>query len=106
MPKRLIPISLLLFFELVADYFAAQWWSQQKLFLAFVAIFFYIVCNVFWLFALKHGVWLGKWSIIFSVGSAILAICLWYLVFHEHYSPYQIVWIVLWIVALLLVNIE
>lgn len=107
MQKRLIPILLLILFEAVADYFATKRGTENaKLWIAFLAIFFYIVCNTFWLFALKDGVGLGKWNMIFAVGSSILAILMGVYLFNEHYSPIQIVWFCLGIVSLALVNME
>lgn len=61
MPKRIIFIFFLIVFEAVADYFATKRGTgHEKSVIAFLAIFFYIVCNTFWLFALKNGVGLGK----------------------------------------------
>lgn len=107
MAKRVFPIVMLIVFEATADYFATKRGNGgQKLTIALLALFFYLVCNTFWLFALKNGVWLGKGNIIFAVWSSILAIALWVLVFHEHYSPIQIAGLGLGIISLLLVNLE
>jgi multidrug transporter EmrE-like cation transporter len=107
MPARLFPITMLILFEATADYFATKRGNGgQKAIIAFTAIFFYIVCNTFWLFALKNGVGLGKWNIIFAVWSSIFAIGLWIMVFHENYSPIQMLGMGLGIISLLLVNYE
>lgn len=107
MAKRVFPIVMLILFEATADYFATKRGNGgQKAIIAFTAIFFYIVCNTFWLFALKNGVGLGKGNIIFAVWSSIMAIALWIFIFHEHYSPIQMAGLALGIVSLLLVNLE
>lgn len=53
--KWVVPIIFLIVFEIVADIFAKKWSENQIFWLGFAALFFYLVCNTFWLYALKNG---------------------------------------------------
>lgn len=104
MKYRILPLLWLLLFEALADYFATRWGGWAKTIFAVIAIGFYIVCNIFWLYALKNGVGLGRGNIIFAVGSSILAIGMGYLIFHESYTPLQITWLILGLISIGLVT--
>jgi len=54
--KRIWPMIGLVLFEAVANFLSKKWAdSPQMLWFAVIALFFYVVCNIFWLFALKNG---------------------------------------------------
>ncbi len=96
----LIPLSVLIFFELVADILAKNWSIRGGWFLAAASLAAYLLANTFWLFALKNGSGLGRGAIIFSLVSAIIAILLGIFIYHEKVSSYQMVGMVLGLVSL------
>ena len=79
----ILPIAILILFELVADFFAKQYAVKGSLLLAVCAILGYIIGNIFFLIALKYGAGLARGEVMFSVGSAVFAILLGVLFFKE-----------------------
>lgn len=103
--KWILPLIFLIVFESIADIFATKWSENQILRWGIAAIGFYIICNIFWLFALKNGSWLWRWAVIFSIASAWLALFIWMFLFHETFSTLQIVWAWLWVVSIIFMTI-
>jgi multidrug transporter EmrE-like cation transporter len=103
--RRILPMIFLIIFESVADIFAKKRSENQILRRAVGAIWFYIICNIFRLFALKNWSGLGRWAIIFSVASAVLAIFIWYFFFKEQFTIIQTIGIIFGITAIVLVSI-
>lgn len=103
--KRAIPMVFLILFESVADIFAKKRAENQVFWYSVIAIWFYVICNTFRLFALKNWSWLGRWSVIFSVASAILALGIWFFMFKETFTPIQIIGLILGLVSIVLVSI-
>ena len=99
-------IGLLLTFEAAADILAKQWQLNQGTVRFVAAIAGYVIANVFWLFALKEGAGLTKGAIIFSVGSAIIAIIIGLLLYKEHVSKMEVIGIILGILAVVLLTWE
>lgn len=97
------PIILLIVFEAVADVFAKQWSLKQHWYLAVLALLSYVICNTFWLFALKNGSGLARGGMIFSVACAVLAIVLGLIVYKEPVSKTQILGIVIGVVSIVLI---
>jgi drug/metabolite transporter (DMT)-like permease len=100
MLKWIIPLSLLIIVEALADIFAKNWSIHKTIWLAVVSLFLYLVANSFWLFALKNGAGLGRGAIIFSVASAIIAVILGALFYKEEVSRIQMIGFVLGIASL------
>lgn len=98
----ILPISLLIAFEAIADIFAKQWSLGSKYFWI-LALTAYMIGNIFWLFALKNGSGLSRGAIIFSLVSEMLAICIGLLYYHESVSRIQITGMILGIVSLFLI---
>jgi multidrug transporter EmrE-like cation transporter len=96
----LLPLSLLIAFEVVADIFAKEYSLRGQEVFWIAAIASYILANVFWLSAIKNGSGLARGAILFSVGSAIGAALVGMLVYHERLHALQIAGIVLGVVAL------
>ncbi len=69
-----LPLCLLVIFELIADIFAKEWSTGRSFQWAIFSLFAYLICNSFWLLALKRGAMLGRGAMLFSVMSATLAI--------------------------------
>jgi drug/metabolite transporter (DMT)-like permease len=99
----LVPLSILVFFELVADVLAKNWSIKGGWFLASGALIGYLLGNTFWLFALKNGSGLAKGAIIFSLASAILAIVLGVFLYKEPINKYQTIGLFLGVVSLIFI---
>ncbi len=93
--KWILPITLLIVFEFLADLLAKQWSLDRRVALAIGALLSYLVANSFWLFALKNGSGLARGAVIFSVASAIVAVALGTLFYKEEVSKIQILGIIL-----------
>ncbi len=99
----IIPLSLLITFELLADVLSKEW-ALHGLAIRFVgAILGYIIANVFWLFALKDGSGLARGAMIFSVASAVIAVGLGVFLYHEKVSTMEVVGMILGVIAITLI---
>ncbi|MES2213574.1 MAG: EamA family transporter [Patescibacteria group bacterium] len=103
MLKWILPLSILVLFEGIADIFAKNWSLKGGYWLAALSLTSYLLANTFWLFALRSGSGLGKGAIIFSVSSAIIAVVLGLLFYHEEITKFQIAGMVLGIVSLIFI---
>jgi drug/metabolite transporter (DMT)-like permease len=101
--KWIIPLSLLVLFELIADVLAKEWSLQRGYILVGGALLSYLIANSFWLFALKNGSGLARGSIIFSVASAFIAIILGLLFFKENITRTQIAGMALGLISIALI---
>ena len=99
----IIPLALLIIFEIIADIFAKEYSLKNYWYFWVGALLAYVLANIFWLQAIKNGSGLTKGAIIFSVSSAVLAtiIGLWF--YHEEVTKLQIIGIVLGLFALTLI---
>ncbi len=99
----LIPLSLLIVFELIADILSKEW-ALHGLAVRFIgAILGYVIANVFWLFALKGGAGLGRGAMIFSVASAVIAVILGVFLYKKKVSGTEIAGMALGIIAITLI---
>ena len=98
-----IPISFLIFFEFVADFLAKEYSLKGGWVFWFLAISGYIIANSFWLYAIRNGSGLARGAIIFSVGSAVVAVALGVLFFKENLTFNQILGCVFGIISLILI---
>lgn len=101
--RWIIPLSILIFFELVADVLAKEWSLHGSAVRWLGAISAFVVANAFWLFALRNGSGLGRGAIIFSVASAILAILIGLVFYKEPLSRVQLAGAVVGIISLVLI---
>ncbi|KKU50062.1 MAG: hypothetical protein A3F53_01510 [Candidatus Zambryskibacteria bacterium RIFCSPHIGHO2_12_FULL_48_10] len=99
----ILPLSILILFELVADILAKNWSIKGGWFLASSALVAYLLANTFWLFALRNGSGLGRGAIIFSLASAIIAILLGVFLYQEKVSSPQLAGMFLGLVSLVLI---
>lgn len=99
----IIPLSILILFEIVADIFAKEWSLHGHYIRWSGAILAYVLANTFWLFALKNGSGLARGAIIFSVASAILATMIGIVLYKEELSRMHIAGIIVGIVSLVLI---
>ncbi len=98
-----IPLLFLILFEGMADILAKEWSLYGKPVRWIGAIGAYIVANVFWLYALREGSGLTRGALIFSVGSAVLAIVIGLVLYQETLSRIEAVGVMLGIIALVLI---
>ncbi|MEK7148131.1 MAG: EamA family transporter [Patescibacteria group bacterium] len=103
MIQWLLPLSILIVFELIADILAKSWSLKGGWLLVSASLLGYLIANTFWLFALKNGSGLGRGAIIFSLVSAIIAILLGIFLYHEKTSTTQIIGMTLGIVSLIFI---
>lgn len=96
---------LLIAFESIADILAKKWSEGNALWRAIAALAGYLICNTFRLFSLKNGVGLGRWAIIFSVASGVLAVLIGVFLFREHITALQMTGIVIGLVSIALLSI-
>ena len=100
MMKWILPLSLLIFFELVADILAKEWSLHRGYILAGGALVSYLIANSFWLFALKNGSGLARGAVIFSVASGIIAVVLGVVLFKEEVTKIQMIGMVLGVISI------
>ena len=99
----IIPLSLLIFFEIVADIFAKEYSLKGHGYLWAGAIIAYIIANVFWLNSIKNGSGLARGAIIFGVASAIIALIIGVYFYHEDTNKIQLIGMLLGIISLVLI---
>jgi multidrug transporter EmrE-like cation transporter len=99
----ILPISLLVVFEIIADVFSKEYSLHGHWYLWVGAIVGYIIANIFFLSAMKNGSGLARGAIIFSVASAILAATLGIYFYHEHTNKIQLIGMLLGIVSIILI---
>jgi len=97
----IIGISILIFFEIIADVLAKNWSLKGHWLLAVGALSAYLLGNLFWLFALKNGAGLARGTIIFSIISALLTVSLGIFIYKETLSPHQSVGIGFGVLAII-----
>ena len=99
----ILPLSLLIVFELIADIFAKEYSLRDNHWFWIASITSYIIANIFWLSAIKNGSGLGKGAIIFSVASAIIAVSIGIIFYKEIVTKIQLIGILLGIVSLVFI---
>ncbi|GCE17297.1 hypothetical protein [Dictyobacter kobayashii] len=105
-PKWLYFLLILVAFELVADILAKQFAISGKYTFALLSLAGFIAANTAWLISLRTGAELGKGAVLFSVLSAIGAVIVAVLIYHEKVSTYQLIGLVLGIAAIGFLSIE
>ncbi|MDP3731273.1 MAG: hypothetical protein Q8R34_02145 [bacterium] len=100
----IIPLLVLIVFELVADIFAKEWsLGRRSIAYAVLALLAYMLANTSWLIALKNGSGLARGAILFSIASAILATGIGLIFYKEHLSMIQIAGVLLGIFSIFLI---
>ena len=106
MPSKWVFFLLLLVaFELIADVLAKQFAISGKPAFAVLSIAGFVAANTAWLASLRTGAELGRGAILFSVLSAIGAVFIGLVIYHEKASSLQLVGLVLGVVAVALLSI-
>ncbi len=96
-------MTIVVLVEAISDIVAKEFSLYDKLWIGGIAMAGYIATNVFWLFALKAGVGLGRGAVLFSVGSSILGVISGFVLYKEQISTVQFIGVVLGIIASLLI---
>lgn len=89
--------------EAASDIFAKEWSLKSHWILFAIAILGYIATNLFWLYALRHGVGLARGAVLFSAGSAILGVVSGFLIYKEALPLTQIIGVILGLASLVLI---
>jgi len=111
-PRRFLPptwvtfILILVLFEVVADVLAKQFALNGKLVIAVLSIIGYVAANIAWLISLRSGGELGKGAMIFAALSGIAAVVIGLLVYREKVGSYQLIGMMLGIVAIVFLSME
>lgn len=99
----ILPLILLVILEATADYFAGSFGHGSKMYYAFIAMAFYILANISWLFAIKNGSGLTRGASLFSVFSMVLAVAIGIFIYKESITNTQIIGVILGVIAIILV---
>ena len=99
----IIPLSLLVIFEAIADILAKEWQINGGVLRASAALVAYLIANSFWLFALKNGSGLARGGMIFALACAILAIVIGLWMYREPITKIQALGMSLGILSLCLI---
>ena len=100
----IIPLSILIIFELVADILAKEWsLGKHSIVWAGLALLAYLLANTYWLIALKNGSGLVRGAVVFSVASAILATGLGLIFYKEQLSTVQVAGVMFGIISIVLI---
>lgn len=68
-----------------------------------LAIAGYIIANVFWLYSIRNGSGLARGTVLFSLCSAIFAVLIGFLVYHETVDKIELIGVSLGIFAIALI---
>lgn len=98
-------LLLLVILEIIADLFAKQFGITGRMIFGALALLGFILANTAWLISLRSGAQLSTGSIIFSALSSVGAVLIGLLLYHEKINTYQIIGIVLGIIAIIFLTI-
>jgi len=96
----------LIIFEILADIGAKEFELSHSRYRYAWALLCYLLGNAFWLFAMKYGVWLGRWTILFWVLSTVSTLLIAYGWYKEPISTINIIGIVVCMIGLVLLEWE
>lgn len=99
----IIALLLLIGFEAVADIFSKEYALHGAFVYWALALLGYIIANVFWLISIRKGSGLARGAILFSVGSAIVAVLIGALKFQEKIGRVEMVGIVVGVLSVILI---
>jgi glucose uptake protein GlcU len=98
-----IALLLLIGFEAIADILSKEYALHGTFLYWALALSGYIIANIFWLISIRKGSGLARGAILFSVGSAILAVLIGVLKFQEKIGKVELVGIVVGILSIILI---
>jgi len=98
-----IALLFLIAFEAVADIFSKEYSLHGTWVYWTLAIAGYVIANVFWLLAIRKGSGLARGAILFSIGSAIVAVLIGVLKFQEKVGKVELIGIAVGILSIVLI---
>ena len=98
-----IALLFLIGFEAVADILSKEYALHGTFLYWVLALSGYIIANVFWLISIRKGSGLARGAILFSVGSAIVAVLIGALKFQEKIGKVELVGILIGILSVVLI---
>jgi len=98
-----VALLLLIIFEAIADILSKEYALHGTFLYWSLALLGYVVANVFWLISIRKGSGLARGAILFSVGSAILAVLIGALKFQEKIGKVELIGIFVGILSMVLI---
>jgi drug/metabolite transporter (DMT)-like permease len=98
-----IALLLLIGFEALADILSKEYAMHGTFLYWALALSGYIIANIFWLISIRKGSGLARGAILFSVGSAILAVLIGALKFQEKIGKVELIGIVVGVLSIVLI---
>lgn len=98
-----IALFFLIAFEAVADILSKEYALHGTFLYWALALSGYIIANVFWLISIRNGSGLARGAILFSVGSAIVAVLIGALKFQEKIGTVELIGIIVGILSVVLI---
>lgn len=99
----IIALGFLITFEAIADILSKEYALHGTFLYWTLALSGYIITNIFWLESIKDGSGLARGAILFSIGSAIVAVLIGALKFHEKIGKVEFAGILVGILAIILI---
>jgi drug/metabolite transporter (DMT)-like permease len=96
----ILPIAVLIACEGIADIISKQYSLHGGVILWAGALSGYVIANIFWLIAIRHGSGLARGAMIFSVGSALLASALGVFLYKEPVGKMEVLGIIFGVISI------
>lgn len=94
----------LLLFEVIADIGSKQFELTNSWYWYLAAFIAYMIGTMFWLWSMKNGIGLWRWTIIFGVISTISTLLIAFVWYKETVTTTGLIWIILCAVWLILID--
>ena len=99
----IIALLFLIVFEAIADVFSKEYALHGTTIYWCLAIAGYIIANIFWLVSIRKGSGLARGAILFSIGSAIVAILIGVVKYQEKIGKVELAGILLGTISIILI---
>jgi drug/metabolite transporter (DMT)-like permease len=99
----IIALLFLILFEAIADIFSKEYSINGAAIYWILAISGFIIANAFWLFSIRKGSGLARGAVLFSIGSAIIAVIIGYLKYGEKIGKVEFFGMLFGIIAIVLI---
>ncbi len=99
----IVALMLLILFEGIADIFSKNYSLKGQPSYWFLAISGYIIANCFWLWSIRRGSGLARGGVLFSIGSAIIAVLIGTLMYGEKMGKIELAGILVGFIAIVLI---
>jgi drug/metabolite transporter (DMT)-like permease len=98
-----VGLLFLILFEAIADIFSKNYSLKGQASYWVLAISGYIIANCFWLWSIRKGSGLARGGVLFSVGSAILAILIGTIMYGEKIGKVEFAGMIVGVIAVILI---